>query len=635
MRILPPSKEEKKQIKIKKKAMAARKYQLELKRKPKYLREYRRLLPFALIAVLVINFLFTLFGMNSYLSFAQEQIECGMRMARDYAFTAVNWYGGGMDFSQIEKKDGLYQSIHSDATVRKNTNEALGMMHYGFNEPYPYYGYTFFSQLVEIYSVIQRDYFNGEVPIAYESRLYNLNGECLSGLTEDKFMYFYLNRKSDYVAQTKEDRQIRYMIVNLTEVEKHYPGLYDELKDIETYDDNNGLYRFMYVDEFYHNGNSAIPKNIKIYETDDFNSFYNPNGELIPTEVIDLSKCDTTGYEEYDYSLLTGIPATLVVNNYKDKENVHKTYMDQSTALSYTLQKIHNGRTAGTYQEETVLPWSYSAIDIQQTEIPDLVAVTAVDYNFFRDCKGVLTIMYLLITALILAVFAIIAYIRLNQKRTAYEVDAYRRRTTNAMAHDLKSPLMAISGYAENLCEMKETQSSQNYGQKILLTVSEMDQMIANILDLSRLEENQISLNKLDIHLEDLVNEQISNQSSRMKEKNLSVNCQGAGVICADKEWMNHLILNLVSNAVKYAKENTEINIFISSKELKIVNEFDYKMDVEANRLTEPFVKGEGARSNTEGNGLGLSIAHNIAMAHGYEMLISANNQIFEIKLVF
>lgn len=69
--------------------------------------------------------------------------------------------------------------------------------------------------------------------------------------------------------------------------------------------------------------------------------------------------------------------------------------------------------------------------------------------------------------------------------RERIRIEEYYRNTTNALAHELKTPLMAISGYAENLRENVHTEKKDHYADAILTNVSHMDRVIVNMLDLA------------------------------------------------------------------------------------------------------------------------------------------------------
>lgn len=73
-------------------------------------------------------------------------------------------------------------------------------------------------------------------------------------------------------------------------------------------------------------------------------------------------------------------------------------------------------------------------------------------------------------------------------RKNRYDRQEYRRNMTNAMAHDLKTPLMAMSGYAENLLANVHTDKRQQYAETISENVRRMNGMIEQMLEIDRLE---------------------------------------------------------------------------------------------------------------------------------------------------
>ena len=81
---------------------------------------------------------------------------------------------------------------------------------------------------------------------------------------------------------------------------------------------------------------------------------------------------------------------------------------------------------------------------------------------------------------------------------------------------------------------------------------------------------------------------------------------------------LEKIIENLVSNAVKYTPENGTVKITADKKQLIVSNTVKEKIDTK--ELKTPFVRGDKSRSNTDGCGLGLSIAERAAAVNGFKL---------------
>jgi signal transduction histidine kinase len=90
---------------------------------------------------------------------------------------------------------------------------------------------------------------------------------------------------------------------------------------------------------------------------------------------------------------------------------------------------------------------------------------------------------------------------------------------------------------------------------------------------------------------------------------------------------------NIISNAVKYTPENGVIKVEIDGRRLAVTNTVKGKVNV--GNLTTPFVRGEEARSNPDGSGLGLSIAEQAAAMNGFSLKLSCTDEEFRAELRF
>ena len=212
-------------------------------------------------------------------------------------------------------------------------------------------------------------------------------------------------------------------------------------------------------------------------------------------------------------------------------------------------------------------------------------------------------------------VFALVpATIRYNINKRNYEIFQYRLKTTNAMAHDLKTPLAAIAGYAESLSYHIGTDKQEYYADQIEDKVSQMTLMINNILEFSKSEALTGKVTTSDTEIGSVIAEIIADNEQTISSRNLKVNYdQKEVVVKTDKEIFKQALANLIGNAVLHSKDGTEIDISCDKGSVVIVNTVSEKID-DIKSIREPFVKGSESRGNN-GSGLGLAIAdNNLAM---------------------
>ncbi len=206
--------------------------------------------------------------------------------------------------------------------------------------------------------------------------------------------------------------------------------------------------------------------------------------------------------------------------------------------------------------------------------------------------------------------------------RERIQAEEYYRNTSNALAHDLKTPLMAISGYAEIMQENAYPEKRNYYAEGILKNVAVMNAIIENVLELARLENPRMIPAKEDTDLWELAGAVLEQFQVEIRSKELNILLKGqAGeaVVSADKALMKRALENLIGNAVRYTPEENEITITLNMKCLEIKNTGVMISEDKLPHVWEPFVKGENARAGTGGTGIGLTIVKEIMDLHGFD----------------
>lgn len=123
---------------------------------------------------------------------------------------------------------------------------------------------------------------------------------------------------------------------------------------------------------------------------------------------------------------------------------------------------------------------------------------------------------------------------------------------TNAVAHNLKTPLCVINGFSENLREESGYLTKQHYINVIQEQANEMDILVHKMLNFSKLESDSAKLNIKSFNIKTEL-ENIANKYNNISSKNIIVTADDKEIF-ADKELMELLFENLIENAVKYSK---------------------------------------------------------------------------------
>ncbi len=209
------------------------------------------------------------------------------------------------------------------------------------------------------------------------------------------------------------------------------------------------------------------------------------------------------------------------------------------------------------------------------------------------------------------------------------KLENMRKEFVANVSHELKTPLTTIRSYTETLLDgaIDDRDLSINFLQVVGSETERMARLVRDLLQLSDLDFQQSKWSKKAVDLKEIIEETISKldvsvknkeQQVYFKPKNLEEN---AAIIYADKDRIGQVILNLLSNSIKYTPEGGSINIDINTREDTLILEIEDngigipKEDL--TRIFERFYRVDKARARElGGTGLGLSIAKEIIEAH-------------------
>lgn len=272
-----------------------------------------------------------------------------------------------------------------------------------------------------------------------------------------------------------------------------------------------------------------------------------------------------------------------------------------------------------------------------------------------RELYGTKVIIYYLsmltISLLAAFLFARRSYSKLSLQ---YQMMDYRKALTDSMAHDLKSPLMAISGYAENLKENIYTDQKDVYADKILDNIEYMNQIVSDVLELSKAESETLDASLKITDIKVLFENIFEKYTNSMNEKDISYELQGELKLKADSRMMDRVIDNLICNAVTHGLNSCTIKVNLEKNGFTIKNSFDEEtIDIDFLKtknkkatiekyskqkntfdiLLNPFVKGNKNRTNHQGSGLGLAIVKELLETQGYKLAITVEDGEFLVKV--
>ena len=184
-------------------------------------------------------------------------------------------------------------------------------------------------------------------------------------------------------------------------------------------------------------------------------------------------------------------------------------------------------------------------------------------------------------------------------------------------SHELKTPLMAICGYAEEI-EMGVITDYSQAGRMIVSQTERMSKLIEDILYLSKMESGTEPLKCEPIEMASLVQDILMPLEGIVNRRNLSVSLElDEGYVNGDPEKLEHAIANLITNSVKYACSQIEISW--KNQVLSIWNDGGELSTEDFSHMFERFHTGQNGNS-----GIGLALSKEIVEMHGWKL--SAKN---------
>jgi two-component system phosphate regulon sensor histidine kinase PhoR len=207
------------------------------------------------------------------------------------------------------------------------------------------------------------------------------------------------------------------------------------------------------------------------------------------------------------------------------------------------------------------------------------------------------------------------------------KLEAYRREFLGNVTHELRTPLFNIQGYVSTLTTggINDPEINKSYLEKTEANIERMIEMVEELEVISRLESGEMQLDESHFDLYSLCKEVYHHLEDLAKAKNISL-IFGADTglgsfVYADRERIRQVLVNLVTNSIKYGVDNgrTKISIY-DMVENFLVEVSDNGIGVEEkhlSRLFERFYRVDRSRSRGEGGtGLGLAIVKHIVEAH-------------------
>ena len=215
------------------------------------------------------------------------------------------------------------------------------------------------------------------------------------------------------------------------------------------------------------------------------------------------------------------------------------------------------------------------------------------------------------------------------------KLEESRREFVANVSHELRTPLTNIKGYTETLIdggEMLDEETRRSFLDVVYNESDRMTRIVKDLLTLSRLDNQRMEMNMESMDLIPVVKAAVQSMMLEAENQNITLTSHlpdSLPLVNGDKERLHQVVLNIISNAVKYNRPEGSVSVTADSDEKTVtVTVSDTGLGIPAEdlpRIFERFYRVDKARSRKRGGtGLGLAIAKEIVESHGGEIVFDS-----------
>ncbi|MFP4461152.1 MAG: sensor histidine kinase [Thermotogota bacterium] len=230
------------------------------------------------------------------------------------------------------------------------------------------------------------------------------------------------------------------------------------------------------------------------------------------------------------------------------------------------------------------------------------------------------------------------------------KIDQMKTEFIANISHELRTPLSAIKAYSETINDSVGSLDPGTLKEFMGTIIDQSDHLtflLDQLLDFSRMERKDLNLEKTDFNIVDLIKKAKESNKEKYEQNSVEIKLnlpEEIIMVHADEKRIKQVLINLISNAVKYAdreKEKKEVNVCLKEEQDEVTIELkDNGVGIPESELEKIFSKfyriDSGLTYEVEGTGLGLAICREIIHEHGKEITVDSSlgeGSVFRFKL--
>ena len=219
--------------------------------------------------------------------------------------------------------------------------------------------------------------------------------------------------------------------------------------------------------------------------------------------------------------------------------------------------------------------------------------------------------------------------------------ERFRTELITNVSHDIKTPLTSIINYVDLIKKEKPEGKIEEYTEILDRQSNRLKKLLDDLLEASKASTGSINVELNKTNVGEIVNQAVGEYSERLEKSgiDLIVNLPDEPTyIMADGRKLWRIFDNVLSNICKYSLPNTRAYADVVNKGENVVISFKNiskdQLNIDSDELMERFVRGDSSR-NTEGSGLGLSIARSFAELQKAEFNLYIDGDLFKAEIIF
>ena len=227
---------------------------------------------------------------------------------------------------------------------------------------------------------------------------------------------------------------------------------------------------------------------------------------------------------------------------------------------------------------------------------------------------------------------------KIGARRMQARKDYEKRRNLmiSDIAHDLRTPVTTIAGYAQALADgMIKDEDKQTYLEAIRNKSAGMNDLIQLLFDYTRLDSEGFKLNRTEADVCELVRECAAALYTDVESAGMDMEVgipDDKIMLSVDKPQFARVVNNLIVNAIRHNEKGNSIGVFVIREtdrvHIAIADKGEVIPDDMAGHLYEPFYMGDKSRNSRGGSGLGLSVARKIIDMHGWKLELKQGERV-------